>query len=77
MGQIVVMNDDNIVEAISGFIFLSIITPILREHFKLNRYLVIGISFAITFYFRKVSVNIYNLIKRKYMIHIPSITLNI
>ena len=71
-----------LLEGITGGIGLVIFTLIfykllLNKNKNIGSVLIIGFSFWLTWYFRKISINLYNFLKTKYHFRIPDSTVNI
>ena len=77
MTRIVILTDNNIVEGVLGLFSLTIMSYIINRFISVSKPIILGLSFIISWYFRKVGVHVYNYIKKYHKISIKPITHNI
>jgi len=77
MTRIVILTDEQIVEGIIGMLSLTITAYILNHTISAPRSVILGMAFIVSWYFRRVCVNIYSYMKKNHDISISPITYNI
>ena len=71
-----------LIEGITGGIGLIIFTLIfyklvLNKNKNIGSVLIIGLSFWLTWYWRKISVNLYNFLAKKYKLSFPNPSIDV
>jgi len=74
MTRIVILTDEQIVEGIIGMLSLTITAYILNHTISAPSSIILGMAFIISWYFRRIGVNIYHYIKKKHGIYISPIS---
>ena len=77
MTRIVILTDEQIVEGIIGMLSLTIAAYIINHTISAPRSVILGMAFIISWYFRRVGVNIYHYMKKNHDISISPITYKI
>ena len=77
MSRVVLLTDENIIEGIIGMISLIMVSYIINKTISAPSYIILGFAFIISWYFRRIGVNIYHHIKKHYNISVSPITYNI
>ena len=67
MTRIVLLTGEDIIEGFIGLISLIITAYILSRIIHAPRSVILGMSFIITWYFRRIGVNVYKYLKAKDM----------
>lgn len=75
--RIVLLTDDNIIEGLIGLISLAVTSYIISHIFSAPRPIILGMSFIISWYFRKIGVNLYDYMKENNKMSISPITYSI
>ena len=77
MPRIVLLTDEHIIEGIIGMLSLIIVAYIISHTISAPSSIILGMAFIISWYFRRIGVNIYHYIKKKHGISISPITYSI
>ena len=77
MTRIVILTDEHIIEGIIGMLSLTIVAYIINHTISASKSVILGMAFIISWYFRRIGVNIYHHIKKNHSISISPITYNI
>jgi len=77
MPRIVLLTDEHIIEGIIGMLSLIIVAYIINHTISAPSSIILGMAFIISWYFRRVGVNIYHYMKKKHGISISPITYSI
>ena len=73
MPQIVLLTDENIIEGIMGAIALVIVAYSLSRIIHAPRSIILGMSFIISWFLRRVGVNLYQYLKKNHKFSIKSL----
>ena len=76
MTRVVVLTDENIIEGIIGILSLIIVAYIINRTISAHSSIILGMAFIISWYFRRIGVNVYNHIKKHHNISVSPITYN-
>ena len=74
MTRIVLLTGENIIEGFIGLISLIITAYILSRIIHAPRSVILGMSFIITWYFRRIGVNVYKYLKSNNIFSINPLT---
>ena len=74
MTRIVLLTGENIIEGFIGLISLIITAYILSHIIHAPRSVILGMSFIITWYFRRIGVNVYKYLKSNNIFSIKPLT---
>ena len=77
MTRIVILTDEQIVEGIIGMLSLTIVAYIISHTISAPRSVILGMAFIISWYFRRIGINIYRYMKKNHDISISPITYKI
>ncbi len=77
MPRIVLLSDENIIEGIIGAVSLALVAIILRRIIHAPRSIILGMSFIISWFLRRIGVNIYLYLKEKRLVSINALKYNI
>ena len=77
MPRIVLLTDDHIIEGMIGMLSLIMVAYIINHAISASRSIILGMAFIISWYFRRIGVNIYRHMKKKYSISISPITYDV
>ena len=77
MPRIVLLTDEHIIEGIIGMLSLIIVAYIISHTISAPSSIILGMAFIISWYFRRIGVNIYHYMKKKHGISISPITYSI
>ena len=77
MTRVVVLTDEHIIEGIIGMLSLIMVAYIINHTISAPSSIILGMAFIISWYFRRIGVNIYHHIKKNHDISISPITYNI
>jgi hypothetical protein len=77
MPRIVLLTDEHIIEGMIGMLSLIMVAYIINHTISASRSIILGMAFIISWYFRRIGVNIYNHMKKKYGISISPITYDV
>jgi hypothetical protein len=73
MPQIVLLTDENIIEGIIGAIALATVAYTLSRIIHAPRSIILGMSFIISWFLRRVGVNLYQYLKKNRKFSIKSL----
>ena len=76
MTRVVVLTDENIIEGIIGMLTQIIVAHIINRTISAHSSIILGMAFIISWYFRRIGVNIYQHIKKNHNISVAPITYN-
>jgi len=76
MTRVVVLTDEHIIEGIIGILSLIIVACIIDHTISAHSSIILGMAFIISWYFRRMGVDIYQYIKKNYNISVTPITYN-
>ena len=74
MPKIVLLTDEHIIEGFIGLIILTLSSFILSKIIVTSRLIIGGMAFFITWYFRRIGVNIYKHLKKNNIFSINPLT---
>jgi uncharacterized membrane protein len=74
MPRIVLLTDEHIIEGIIGMLSLIMVAYIINHIISAPSSIILGMAFIISWYFRRIGVNIYHYIKKKHGIYISPIS---
>ena len=77
MTRVVLLTDEDIVEGVIGMLSLTIVAYIISHTISAPRSVILGMAFIISWYFRRIGVNIYHYMKKHYNISVSPITYNV
>ena len=77
MTRIVVLTDEHIIEGIIGMLSLIMVAYIINHTISAHSSIILGMAFIISWYFRRIGVNIYRHFKKTHDISISPITYKI
>ena len=77
MPRIVLLTDEHIIEGMIGMLSLIMVAYIINHAISASRSIILGMAFIISWYFRRIGVNIYRHMKKKYSISISPITYDV
>jgi hypothetical protein len=77
MPRIVLLTDEHIIEGMIGMLSLIMVAYIINHTISASRSIILGMAFIISWYFRRIGVNIYRHMKKKYSISISPITYDV
>ena len=77
MPSVVLLTDENIIEGIIGSVTLALTAIILRRVIHAPRSVILGMSFIISWFFRRIGVNIYRYLKTNHLASINALKYNI
>jgi len=75
--RIILLTDDNLIEGLIGMVSLAATSYIISHIISAPRSIILGMSFIITWYFRKIGVNLYDYMKEYHKMSISPITYSI
>jgi len=77
MPRIVLLTDEHIIEGVIGMLSLIMVSYIISYTISAPTSIILGMAFIISWYFRRIGVNIYRHIKKKRGISVSPITYDI
>jgi hypothetical protein len=76
MTRIVLLRGDHIIEGIIGMVSLIMVAYIINHTISAPRSVILGMAFIISWYFRRIGVNIYLYLHKHHNVSIAPITYN-
>ena len=76
MPRIVLLTDEHIIEGMIGMLSLIMVAYIINHAISASSSIILGMAFIISWYFRRIGVNIYQHIKKNHNISVSPITYN-